>query len=637
MKRPHLPVDPQFAILLLCGLFMILISGLLGAPLQKIRTGDLSIEQSYWIAPAGQSHSAELAKGQTFAPLSKVLFKGNLNSEAWLRVRFKTHPDGTAIVVGPAFTSGIELYAPQSGRIDRPFASGGYGSAMSFNRLNTLTFSSVWPGWVQQADQDRGTQEVLVRISSPTAYVWVSVMPLSEATDLDNALNASVGLFVGLALIMLMANAIAYVSTGETLWMSALLYIGVHLLYASMQSGMLPIYMPFLQQGWSSWLFAISVCGVTAYSGQLFGRLAQFFEVPTHWQWPYRLGAWGLVPELGLLAADRQDLCLLVCNLVLIAFSAFGLCVVWHTRHKSLFILWLYRGMLVVFASLTALWFFAAVLYKEIPFELMSATLAQNNFFSLLIVTIILGDHTWQTLRDRLELETQRKTAETRLALEAEKLQDASGFLTMVFKALKPALHLIHTEASQLRQQWSNKDSEDNRLDRIKQSASDIDAVLQRSLLVDNLQAGQFNIHIAPVDLHPILKDFVSMFDAKERISLQMPQPCVAKVDLNLILMMLRNLVDNALKYSPERSLVDIVVHLTPSSLVFRVYNHVGPAGVPDVNRLFTKYYRASTTQHISGTGLGLYWVKEVTQRLGGHLNFECIHQRIGFELWIPV
>jgi two-component system sensor histidine kinase KdpD len=78
------------------------------------------------------------------------------------------------------------------------------------------------------------------------------------------------------------------------------------------------------------------------------------------------------------------------------------------------------------------------------------------------------------------------------------------------------------------------------------------------------------------------------------------------------------NLLDNALKYTPDQSPIDISAKVDGRDLVVQVEDR-GP-GVPeeDSERLFDKFYRGSQKSNKSGAGLGLSICKGVIQIHGG-------------------
>ena len=76
-----------------------------------------------------------------------------------------------------------------------------------------------------------------------------------------------------------------------------------------------------------------------------------------------------------------------------------------------------------------------------------------------------------------------------------------------------------------------------------------------------------------------------------------------------------------------------------PSASIVRLElnNLPGKAGWPDAAQVFDKYYRAPQAQRQSGTGLGLYLVKNLTQALGGEIAYEPDAAVVRFVLTLPL
>jgi two-component system sensor histidine kinase KdpD len=95
----------------------------------------------------------------------------------------------------------------------------------------------------------------------------------------------------------------------------------------------------------------------------------------------------------------------------------------------------------------------------------------------------------------------------------------------------------------------------------------------------------------------------------------------VVVVDGELIELALRQLLDNALKYSPPASPVELSAELAEGGVVIRVRDR-GP-GIPDRDqgRIFEKFYRGSNTrQQVIGTGMGLTIAREILRAHGGDI-----------------
>ncbi|MEK7095682.1 MAG: PAS domain-containing sensor histidine kinase [Patescibacteria group bacterium] len=95
-------------------------------------------------------------------------------------------------------------------------------------------------------------------------------------------------------------------------------------------------------------------------------------------------------------------------------------------------------------------------------------------------------------------------------------------------------------------------------------------------------------------------------------------------VDPNRLREVLQNLIDNAIKYTPEGS---ITVALTGDNSVIQIQVQDTGAGIPedDIPHLFQKFYRvdSSMTRTIGGTGLGLYISRKIVEMYNGHIWVE--------------
>lgn len=114
--------------------------------------------------------------------------------------------------------------------------------------------------------------------------------------------------------------------------------------------------------------------------------------------------------------------------------------------------------------------------------------------------------------------------------------------------------------------------------------------------------------------------------------------PPFIETDPLLAEQILNNLVSNAVKYSPETETVAIQVSALNRQICFAVLD--SGVGIPDEEqeKLFGRFYRASTSEGVSGIGVGLSIASQLATLLGGEL--ECIsHAGIGstFTLKLPI
>jgi signal transduction histidine kinase len=98
------------------------------------------------------------------------------------------------------------------------------------------------------------------------------------------------------------------------------------------------------------------------------------------------------------------------------------------------------------------------------------------------------------------------------------------------------------------------------------------------------------------------------------------------------------NLINNAIKYTPEGGAVEVSVCERDGQAVFEVKDT--GVGIPEgeQKRLFQPFARVRTqeTEDVEGTGLGLYLVKRVVERFDGHMRFSSVYRQgstFGFDL----
>ena len=109
--------------------------------------------------------------------------------------------------------------------------------------------------------------------------------------------------------------------------------------------------------------------------------------------------------------------------------------------------------------------------------------------------------------------------------------------------------------------------------------------------------------------------------------------------DENKIYSMITNLINNAIKFTPENGTVSVSAQLVNNEMVIKV-SDTG-MGIPkdDLNKIFGRFYRIHRPgKQIQGTGLGLAIVKEIVLRHDGRIDVESeIEKGSTFTVYLPV
>jgi signal transduction histidine kinase len=173
--------------------------------------------------------------------------------------------------------------------------------------------------------------------------------------------------------------------------------------------------------------------------------------------------------------------------------------------------------------------------------------------------------------------------------------------------------------------------NEDLTLEEMREYAGDINKDAQRlnrmineMLDLDKMESGRMQLHREPVDLNAIVAETVDLVRPNApghrlRVTLD---PAVGEVqgDRDKLTQVMTNLLNNAVKYSPNGGEVVVTTRVEGDAVHILVRDH--GMGIPKeaLQTIFERYGRieSKATRHIQGTGLGLPIVRQIVQLHGG-------------------
>ncbi len=155
--------------------------------------------------------------------------------------------------------------------------------------------------------------------------------------------------------------------------------------------------------------------------------------------------------------------------------------------------------------------------------------------------------------------------------------------------------------------------------------------LIDRLLIAGRLESGMMELENAPLNLIPILEESilaVKPIADKRNISIKLfplPKALLVIGDKSGLQQVFINLINNAVKFSPGGSVVEVGVKRLDDQTSVSITDH--GLGIPAeaIPHLFQRFYRAKNVSiaEIPGSGIGLYIVKSIIEALGGKISVE--------------
>ncbi len=176
---------------------------------------------------------------------------------------------------------------------------------------------------------------------------------------------------------------------------------------------------------------------------------------------------------------------------------------------------------------------------------------------------------------------------------------------------------------------FNNSDKLSKHLNTITNEIDRLTELMSAVLIISKDDSGKTTFNPSKIDVKQLCIDviessFTNQKDGRKVNIYSQNEPILISADKNLMEYALFNLLNNAFKYSVGTT--DIELHIykeLPNIIGIDVVDY--GIGIPesDQTKLFNTFFRASNTNGIEGTGLGLYIVKTFTEKNGGTINLE--------------
>jgi signal transduction histidine kinase len=167
----------------------------------------------------------------------------------------------------------------------------------------------------------------------------------------------------------------------------------------------------------------------------------------------------------------------------------------------------------------------------------------------------------------------------------------------------------------------------DKHIDRIKSSVKTLTDILNEFLSLGKIEEGKVQLHLTAFNLKEqlqlILSEIYPILKENQQIHYVHEGNPQANLDLSLIRNIIINLVSNAIKFSPARSMIYVNSLIDNEHVIIMIKDE--GLGIPeeDKKHLFERFFRANNVTNIQGTGLGLHIVSKYVELMGGTISVE--------------
>jgi len=239
-----------------------------------------------------------------------------------------------------------------------------------------------------------------------------------------------------------------------------------------------------------------------------------------------------------------------------------------------------------------------------------TSPLTNNAIASLIAITF----DRYRAFANESHLEAERRTEQLRATV-----------LDSLAHAYKTPLTAIRAASTGLNEMGHLSAGQADLVQLIDEQAGLLSELTSRLLTTARLDAGEVAIHAAPVGVGSLIEEVVaSLRDrlASMKVSIDLPnEDLVLHCDRQLMVMLLTQYIDNACKYSIFGTAVTIRAVQSHKEVVFSVHSFGSVIPMADRERIFDRFYRASTKANkAEGTGIGLSVAKRAALIHGGHV-----------------
>ena len=203
--------------------------------------------------------------------------------------------------------------------------------------------------------------------------------------------------------------------------------------------------------------------------------------------------------------------------------------------------------------------------------------------------------------------------------------QQQQNFMMAVTHELKTPIAVTKLNLETLRKRQLDEEMRERLIQNTLQEVNRLNDLCNNILVASQMEAGGYPMSTDELDFSSLVQsavqDFKTRFPAR-KIELESAGEADLNGDSLLLSMLVNNLIENAIKYSPKEKPVLVRIGSSPKFVQLEVIDE--GVGVPDEekNKIFDKFYRVGreANRQTKGTGLGLYLARKIARDHNGDI-----------------
>ncbi len=184
-------------------------------------------------------------------------------------------------------------------------------------------------------------------------------------------------------------------------------------------------------------------------------------------------------------------------------------------------------------------------------------------------------------------------------------------------------------------------DPKDEYIAIIKYELNKLNFLIQNLVKSSRLESDIIGLQKHQANLKDLVKDVLREFkvklDEKEiRINLK-DEDLLFDLDERWLKEAIHNLVDNAIKYSPKGSTINISIYKSYLNYNLDIENECKDLSEETLPKIFERFYRGKNSVSKEGLGLGLFIAREIIEKHGGNIRASLKENKIKFSVDFPL